>query len=331
MARDETDLVRRLNERSLSDAAGVRDQVAELLRTLSNGDRASLLDALEASAESRLRQSVARAVQMVGNYVEAAPLFERWLETETDEFTRAALDDARTSERRPNRRKKLLTDLQDVAETHRYLYERLRHRVLNAMPGAGLSVTKLKDIARDLPGEQRHVLDTEIHYLDKAFARLQRAVDFAEERSRFERARLDLVSWLGEFARAYRIEWQEIDVRIIAPQRQLTIDAVRYLLETIFNNLFDNARQAMDERGSITVTLTAPNRTVRVEIMDSGPGWSDAAAKEAFKMPITTKGREDRGRGLLEVEDAMKRLGGSAELKTTVNRQCVVLIFPIPR
>jgi signal transduction histidine kinase len=331
MPRSEGATVVRLNERSLSDAAGVRDEVVEMFRLLSNGDRAGLLGALAVGAESRLRQAVARAVQIVGNYGEVMSLLEQWLETETDEFTRAAIEDARMSQRRPDRRKKLLTDLHDVPETHRYLYERLRHRVLNVMPGAGLSVTKLKDIVIDLPSEHQPALLAEIDYLDATFARLQRALDFIEERSRFERAKLDLVEWLEQFRRTYRVQWPAIDVRIIAPSKPVAIEAVPYLLETAFNNLFDNARQAMNERGSITVNLVVRNRGVIIEVTDSGQGLSDAAAKAAFKVPVTTKGRRDRGRGLLEVADAMKRLGGTAEVVRGVAGARVVLTFALAR
>jgi signal transduction histidine kinase len=331
MVRSEATTVARLNEKSFSDAAGVRDEVVELFRGLTNGDRATLINALALGAESRLRQAVARAVQIVGNRDEVMHLLEHWLETETDEFTRAAIEDARVSDRRADRRKKLLTDLHDVPETHRYLYERLRHRVLNAMPGAGLSVTKLKDIARTLPHEQQQALLAEVDYLDAAFARLQRALDFAEERSRFERTKLDVVAWLEDFRRAYRVQWQEIDVSIVAPSRPASIEAVPYLLETTFNNLFDNARQAMDDHGWINVSLSLRNRSVRAEVADSGPGLSDAAANAAFKVPITTKGRRDRGRGLLEVGDAIKRLGGTAEIVRVADGNRVVLTIPLAR
>lgn len=331
MGRGEIDKVAQFNEKSFSDAASVRDELANLFGDLPQDERSALIEALGVGAHSRLRQAVARAVQIVGNQAEMMPILDRWLETETDEFTRAALEDALSSERRHDRRKKLLSDLHDVPETHRYLYERLRHRVLNAMPGAGLSVAKLKDVASELPREYQRELLAEIDYLDTTFARLQRALDFVEERSRFERTKLDLGDWLDMFKRSYRVHWQGIDVAVVAPPRSMPIEAVPYLLETAFNNLFDNARQAMNEHGTITVTLTVRNRAARVELTDSGPGLTDAVAKAAFRVPVTTKGRRDRGRGLLEVADAMRRLGGTAEIFRGTDGNRIALSFPLAR
>jgi len=328
MTRNDDAIVVRLNDTSLSDAAGARDEVVRLLRTLSNGERAALIEGLANGAESRLRQTVARAVQIAGHRAEIVPVFERWLEDETDEFTRAAIEDALTPEKERSRKKQLLTDLHSVPKTYRYLTDRLRHRILNAMPGAGLSVTKLKDIAASLSSDQhRHLLMKEIDYLSATFARLQRAIDFVEERTGFDLVKLDIVDWLRQFERGYRAEWQQIEVRILPPDSSVMIHAVPYLLETVFRNLLDNGRQAIQLGGWVAIELTVPGRSVRIQISDSGPGLSNDVAYAAFKLPVTTKGRP--GRGFLEVADAMRRLGGQVEISDGANGARVVLTFQL--
>lgn len=333
MTRDEAlALVSQLDDRSFSDAAGTREDVVRLFRSLSGLDRSHFLDALTAMAQSRLRQAVARAVQILGPSGDLAPLLEQWLSVETDEFARAAIEDALTPVQRNEKRKKLLSDLDAVPRTYQYLTDRLRHRVLNTMPGAGLSVTKLKDVAASIPqDQQRHALMKEIDYLSAAFARMQRALDFVEEKTRFERVNVDLTEWLRSFAAAYRVQWQEIEIRITAPETPQVIEAVPYLLETVFANLLDNSRQALGGGGTVALRVELRSRDIRVDLRDSGNGLPDVAANVAFEIAVTTKARRDRGRGLLEVADAMKRLGGRAEITRGAEGNWILLTFPLAK
>jgi|GEM_PF-1046725 len=330
---DAAAVIARLNETSFSDAAATRDEVLGLLRSLSGVERAAFLSALATGAQSRLRQAVARAIQFVGANGDLGLLLEQWRPEETDEFARAAIDDALSPIKRPKTRKQLLTDLEAVPRTHQYLADRLRHRVLNTMPGAGLSVTKLKDVAATISNDQqRHALLKEIDYLSTAFARLQRALDFVDEKARFERTNLNLTDWLHSFSAGYRVQWQEIEIRIVASETAATVEAVPYLLETIFGNLFDNARQALDAAGAVVLLrITVRSRDVRVEVSDSGAGLPESAAHVAFQMAVTTKGRRDRGRGLLEVADAMKRLAGRAEILREAESNRILLTFPLAK
>jgi signal transduction histidine kinase len=320
-----------LNEAALTDAASVRDEVVRLLRELPNEERSSFIQDLAAGAESRLRQIVARAAQLVEVDDVIAPIMERWLLTETDEFTRAAIEDA-LAPRSPRRKtKRLLGDLEAVPRTYRYLADRLRHRVLNIMPGAGLSVTKLKEVAAAVEDEQqRYALTKEIDYLSSALARLERALDFVEEKAHFDLANIDLGDWLHDFERSYRAEWPELEMRLVIPDVPVNIEAIPYLLKTVFANLLDNARQAIASGGFVTITLRLRAREVNVKVSDSGRGLPDRVADIAFLAATTTKG-QTRGRGLLEVADAMKRLGGNAVVARGAEGNRVSLTFPVRR
>jgi signal transduction histidine kinase len=318
-----------LNELALTDAAATRAEIIRIFRTLSNSGRAPFIEELAVTANTRLRQAVARAVQVVGNRTEMTNVFENWLGMETDEFARTAIADALIASKRPNRRKQLLSDLKSVPDTYRYLYDRIRHRVLNAMPGAGLSVMKLKDIAARLPSDQhRHALMQEIDDLTATFARLQRAIDFQEEKARFELEKFDIEAWLKEFVRIYRAQWQGIQIRLTTRDQPAPIEGIRYLLEVVFGNLLDNGRQAIDDGGWIALDFSSDAGWIHVTISDSGAGLSSDIADAAFKLPVTTKGQPRRGRGLMEVEDAMRRLGGRAEIAHGSAGARVRLSFP---
>jgi sensor histidine kinase regulating citrate/malate metabolism len=64
-----------------------------------------------------------------------------------------------------------------------------------------------------------------------------------------------------------------------------------------------------------------------VQIDDNGPGFTEPASAAAFAVPITS-GAGRQGRGLLEVNDAVRRIGGTPSIVENDNRRCVQLVLP---
>lgn len=70
-------------------------------------------------------------------------------------------------------------------------------------------------------------------------------------------------------------------------------------LNQVWTNLIDNAVDAMDGGGTLTVRTYAEERAVVVEVRDTGPGMTDEVAAHAFEPFFTTKGvGEGTGLGL---------------------------------
>jgi signal transduction histidine kinase len=65
-------------------------------------------------------------------------------------------------------------------------------------------------------------------------------------------------------------------------------------LNQVWTNLIDNAIDAMDGAGTLTITTSAEGDTVEVEIADTGPGMPPEVAARAFEAFYTTK---DVGKG----------------------------------
>jgi signal transduction histidine kinase len=65
-------------------------------------------------------------------------------------------------------------------------------------------------------------------------------------------------------------------------------------LNQVWTNLIDNAIDAMDGAGTLTITTTAEGDSVGVEIADTGPGMPAEVAARAFEAFYTTK---DVGKG----------------------------------
>ena len=68
-------------------------------------------------------------------------------------------------------------------------------------------------------------------------------------------------------------------------------------LNQVWTNLIDNAVDAMDGRGTLTVRTSASSGQAVVEICDTGPGMSDEVAAHAFEPFFTTK-EVGKGTGL---------------------------------
>ncbi|MCQ2058345.1 MAG: HAMP domain-containing histidine kinase [Bacteroidaceae bacterium] len=82
---------------------------------------------------------------------------------------------------------------------------------------------------------------------------------------------------------------------LIAPPEPVIINSNISLLEWVIENLCKNAVDAMDGCGEITVTLVESNKTVFIDVSDTGKGIAKRNFKTVFQPGYTTK---QRGWGL---------------------------------
>src|SRR4029079_15405560 len=88
------------------------------------------------------------------------------------------------------------------------------------------------------------------------------------------------------------------------------------LLRIVFQNLLINAAQAVEGRGSITVTFERESKTQRVSIKDGGPGLTAEAQRNLFRSFFTTKAR-GTGLGLPTAKRLVELHGGSITIEST--------------
>ncbi len=102
-----------------------------------------------------------------------------------------------------------------------------------------------------------------------------------------------------------------------------------YLLRIIFWNLWINAQQAVQGDCRITVRATTEGKTVQLLLIDNGGGFPPEMVGVAFYERYSQNGVY-RGRGLLEVQDAVQRLRGKASLEQcSPGEYRIVLSFPL--
>lgn len=90
------------------------------------------------------------------------------------------------------------------------------------------------------------------------------------------------------------------------------------LLQQVFLNLFNNARDAMPQGGTITVRTYLNDGSVVAEVQDTGAGLSEEVQERIFEPFFTTKGvGKGTGLGLSVSYGIIRTHGGDIEVKST--------------
>jgi signal transduction histidine kinase len=99
----------------------------------------------------------------------------------------------------------------------------------------------------------------------------------------------------------------------------------------VWTNLIDNAADAMDGRGAISIKAECINpQEVQVTICDTGPGIPQEVAQKIFEPFFTTKPPGiGSGLGLHISHNVVVRHGGRIDLETEPGKTCFIITLPI--
>jgi signal transduction histidine kinase len=102
-------------------------------------------------------------------------------------------------------------------------------------------------------------------------------------------------------------------------------------LNQVWTNLIDNAADAMDGRGAISIRAECPDDDeVRVTICDTGPGIPPDVASKIFEPFFTTKPPGiGSGLGLHISHQVVVRHGGRIDLESEPGRTCFIVSLPV--
>ena len=104
------------------------------------------------------------------------------------------------------------------------------------------------------------------------------------------------------------------------PPRPVVIAADRIKIQRMIGNLLDNALKFVPSGGRIIIRLEADEKTVRLHVIDNGPGILDRDKKRIFERFVrldSSRTRRGNGLGLAMVRAVARIHGGSAEITDT--------------
>jgi signal transduction histidine kinase len=288
------------------------------LGTLFDSGSENMKDILErasAPGEGRIRQLIANLARTRKDRDGVTPTLLRWLGHETDEFARTALlaatEGVDASRWTPPR-----NESSKLVDIYRYVGGRLCHRVRNALPSSLTQAKRISQAAVEAPEPLRTRLIALASELTDELRGLGRLVEFDEGDEYFRWRDIVAMQWLPTYARAFAERNGELAFTATCDgtgAKSAVVMASEYYLDILFWNLFKNAQQAVE--GPVTVTVVGSICAGKLAILcaDNGPGFSESLADGAFEDRISTK-PTGRGRGLLEIADAVHRLSGSVRL-----------------
>ncbi|MDX2154235.1 MAG: ATP-binding protein [Bryobacteraceae bacterium] len=198
------------------------------------------------------------------------------------------------------------------------------------LAAAGARVEEVRPLAGDFPGE---ALTAALHYLSAGCQARELAADVETSTSRIA----ELVRAMKEYSYMDQVPFGRIDVhkgieatlRLFAPRLREGVELVRDYaadlpticaygneLNQVWTNLLDNALDAMDDKGTLTIRTRPDHDGVIVEIVDTGRGIPEEIQERIFEPFFTTKSvGEGTGLGLdISYRIVTKRHGGTIRL-----------------
>jgi two-component system NtrC family sensor kinase len=136
---------------------------------------------------------------------------------------------------------------------------------------------------------------------------------------------------LEPFFRQHRVQARTVLAGDLSP-----LSAEEASLQRVFINLFNNAVDAMENGGVLTISTraaTPPERQkpgILVEVRDTGGGIPAAVLPSIFELFVTAKGAgQGTGLGLAICQEIIKGHGGSIEVSSSVEEgTCIRLFLP---
>ncbi len=171
------------------------------------------------------------------------------------------------------------------------------------------------DVLRRARSLDRPDFDEILHEQAEAVvSEVQRLTELSDSFARFARLPdpqpepLDAGVLLNEIATLYA---QGDGLRIERNVGPAPVLADRNQLATVLTNLVKNAREAMEDRGTLRLHAAVAGDTVELRIQDDGPGIADEIRGRLFTPYVSTKGSRGTGLGLAMAHRIVVEHGGT--------------------
>jgi len=196
------------------------------------------------------------------------------------------------------------------------------HDLKNILAQQSLMVSNARK-HRDNPA----FVDDMITTVENSVGRMQRLMEQMRSGLRdAEASAIDLGALLERVVEA-RVNARPLPALTVAAHAEVIADAER--LGTVFGHIIQNAQEATDSAGSVSVRLDGDDARATVEVRDSGCGMSAEFIRDRLFKPFeSTKGLTGMGIGVFESREYVRRLGGDIHVESTPgegSRFCISL------
>lgn len=218
------------------------------------------------------------------------------------------------------------------AQTWREVAQRVAHEIKNPLTPIQLSAQRLQKKFLERSDDFPRVFQEAIQTIVDEVQSMKHLVD---EFSSFARIpgsnpqELDIVSLLSDISWLYRSAHKDIEIALDAspdiPPLLLDKNAIR----RVFVNLFDNAVNAMTEKGRIDLSVRSSPESVTVLFGDSGPGIPPEYQDRIFLPHFSTK-HQGMGLGLAIVHRILEEHGATISYSSHASGGALFsLVFPV--
>jgi two-component system nitrogen regulation sensor histidine kinase NtrY len=213
---------------------------------------------------------------------------------------------------------------------------RIAHEVKNPLTPIQLSIQRARKKFLERAPDREEVF---LEAADTVISQVEAMKRLVDEFSRFARlpaprlAPVDLREVLESALGLYRPERPGVEFVTRLPPEPLVVDGDAEQLRRVFINLTENALDALEGPGRITVEarLAAGGREAQVRVSDTGRGLP-AEDRDRLFLPYVSTKKEGGGLGLAIVSDIVTEHGGSIRAEDNPPRGTVfTLEFPLHR
>jgi signal transduction histidine kinase len=95
----------------------------------------------------------------------------------------------------------------------------------------------------------------------------------------------------------------------------------------VFYNIASNARDAMPQGGSLTVTTIEENDCVRIDFTDTGTGMPEEVKKRIFEPFMTYGKKHGTGLGMSIVKKVIDDHNGKIEINSVMGKGTTITIY----
>ena len=211
------------------------------------------------------------------------------------------------------------------------LTSQIAHELNNPLYGIMNTLELLKtEISPE--SKRRKILEMALSETVRLSELLRKMLSFSKP-DQEEKQAVDLNTVVDEILLLHEKQLQENDIKIKTSfaEELPQISASKDQLRQVFLNLVANARDAMPDGGTLTVTSAADPEYVRIEIADSGIGIKEEHLKKIFDSFFTTKDSvKGVGLGLSVCYGFIKDHGGDIQVESKLDSGTTFTItFPI--